>query len=75
MPDDKNFGMSPLTKQPGDIPNLQENRFHGRMIEDSGCQRSAKLSRREWVLDKALRSLFFGNLEEIGMAYEIKEFK
>ena len=27
------------------------------------------------VLDKALRSLFFNNLEEIGGAYEIKDFK
>ena len=45
------------------------------MIKDSGCQRSTKLSRGEWVVDKALRSLFFDNLEEIGMAYEIKEFK
>ena len=45
------------------------------MIKDSGCQRSTKLSRREWVVDKALRSLFSDNLEEIGMAYEIKEFK
>ena len=27
------------------------------------------------VVDKALRSLFFNNLEEIGGAYEIKDFK
>ena len=27
------------------------------------------------VVDKAVRSLFFDNLEQIGGAYEIKEFK
>ena len=37
--------------------------------------KSTKFTREERVVDKALRSLFFDNLEEIGGAYEIKEFK
>ena len=45
------------------------------MIEDLGRHKSTTFTREERVVDKALRSLFFDNLEEIGGAYEIKEFK
>ena len=45
------------------------------MIDDSGRHKSTKFTREEWVVDKALRSPFFDNLEEIGGAYEIKERK
>ena len=45
------------------------------MIEDLGSHRSTKFTLKEMVVDKALRSPFFDNLEEIGGAYEIKEFK
>ena len=45
------------------------------MIDDLGRHKSTKFTREEWVVDKALRSPFFDNLEEIGGAYEIKEFK
>ena len=45
------------------------------MIEDLGYHKSTKFTREERVVDKALRSPFFDNLEEIGGAYEIKEFK
>ena len=45
------------------------------MIEDLGCYKSTNFTREERVVDKALRSPFSDNLEEIGGAYEIKEFK
>ena len=45
------------------------------MIEDLGRHKSTKFTRKEMVVDKALRSPFFDNLEEIGGAYEIKELK
>ena len=45
------------------------------MIEDLGRHKSTKFTRKEIVVDKAFRSPFFENLEEIGGAYEIKEFK
>ena len=45
------------------------------MIEDLGRHNSTKFTREERSVDKALRSPFFDNLEEIGGAYEIKEFK
>ena len=42
------------------------------MIEDFGRHKSTKFTREKSVVDKALRSPFFDNLEEIGGAYEIK---
>ena len=45
------------------------------MVEDLGRHKSTKFVREEMVVDKDLRSPFFDNLEEIGGAYEIKEFK
>ena len=45
------------------------------MIEDLGGHKSTKFTLEERVVDKTLRSTFFDNLEEIGGAYEIKEFK
>ena len=45
------------------------------MIEDLGRHKSTQFTRKEMVVDKALRSPFFDNLEEIGGAYEIKERK
>ena len=42
------------------------------MIEDLGRHKSTKFTREKRVVDKALRSSFFDNLEEIGGAYEIK---
>ena len=40
-----------------------------------GRYQSTKFTLEERVLDIALRSPFFDNLEEIGGAYKIKEFK
>ena len=45
------------------------------MIEDLGRHKSTKFARKEMVVYKAFRSPLFDNLEEIGWAYEIKEFK
>ena len=45
------------------------------MIGDLGCHKKTKFTREEWVVDKALRSPFFDDLEEIDEAYEIKELK
>ena len=45
------------------------------MIEDLGRHKRARFTREERPVDKGLRSPFFNNLEEIGGAYEIKEFK
>ena len=45
------------------------------MIEDLGRPKSTQFSRKEKVADKALRCPFFDDLEEIGGASEIKEFK
>ena len=45
------------------------------MIDDLGRHKRTRFTREERSVDKALRSPFFNNLEEIGGAYEIKEFK
>ena len=65
----------PLKKQLGNVVNLKGNSFYGKMIEDLGGHKSTKFTLEERVVDKTLRSTFFDNLEEIGGAYEIKEFK
>ena len=64
-----------LKKQLGDVAKLKGNSFYGRMIEDLGRHKRTRFTREERSVDKALRSPFFNNLEEIGGAYEIKEFK
>ena len=65
----------PLKKYLGDVATLKGNSFYEKMIEDLGRHRSTKFTRKEMVVDKALRSPFFDQLEEIGGTYEIKEFK
>ena len=64
-----------LQKQLGDVAKLKGNSFYGKMIEDLGRHKSTKFAREEMVVDKAVRSPFFDNLEEIGATYEIKELK
>ena len=54
---------------------LKGNSFYGKMIEGLDCHKSTKFTREERVVDRALRSPLFDDLEEIGGAYEIKEFK
>ena len=58
----------PLKKQLGDVAKLTGNSFYGKMIEDLGRHKGKKFKRKEMVVDKALRSPFFNNLEEIGGA-------
>ena len=55
--------------------NSDVAKLKGKMIEDLGRHKSTKFTLKEMVVDKTLRSPFFDNLEEIGGAYEIKEFK
>ena len=65
----------PLKKQLGNVGKLKGNSFYEKMIEDFGRHKSTKFTRRERTVDKALRSQFFNDLEGIGGAYVIKEFK
>ena len=62
-------------KQQDNVAKLKGNSFYGKMIEGLDCHQSTKFTLEERVVDKALRSPFFDDLEEIGGAYEIKEFK
>ena len=54
-----------LNKQLGDVAKLKGNSFYRKMIETLGRHKSTKLTRKEMVVDKALRSPFFDNLDEI----------
>ena len=65
----------PLKKQLGNVAKIKGNSVYGEMIEDLDRRKSTKFALEERVVDKALRSPFYDNLEEIGGAYEIKEFK
>ena len=65
----------PLKKQLGDVAKLKGNSFYGKMIEDLGRHNSTRFTHKEMVVNKALRSPIFDNLEEIGGAYETKELK
>ena len=66
---------NPLKKQLEDTAKLKGNSFYGKMIEDKGRHKSTKFTRKERVVDEALTSPFFNNLEEICGAHEIKKFK
>ena len=65
----------PLKKHLCDVAKLKGNSFFGKIIEDLGRHKSTKFTRKEMVVDKALRSPFFDDLEETNGAYQIKEFK
>ena len=64
-----------LKKQLSDVAKRKGNNFYGKMIEDKRRLKRTKFTREERVVDKALRSPFFGDLEEVVGAYEIKESK
>ena len=64
-----------LKKYLGNVSKLKSNSFYEKMIEDLGRHKSTKFTREEWLVNKALRSTFFGDLEEVGGASEIKESK
>ena len=59
----------------GDTAKLKGNSFYGKMIEDKARHTSTCFTSREDDVDKALRSAYFVDMEEIGEAYEIKENK
>ena len=65
----------PLKKHLCDVAKLKGNSFFGKIIEDLCRHKSTKFTRKEMVVDKALRSPFFDDLEETNGAYQIKEFK
>ena len=65
----------PLKKQLGDVAKLKGSSFYRKIIEDLGRHKSTRFTLKERAVDKALRSPFFYNLEEIDGAYEIKELK
>ena len=56
----------PVKKQLGDVAKLEGNSFYRKMTEDLSRHKSTKFTREERSVDKALRSPFFDNLEEIG---------
>ena len=62
----------PLKKPLSYVAKSKGNSFYGKMMEDKGPHKSTKFTREERVVDKALKSPFFDNLEEIGEAYESK---
>ena len=64
-----------LKKQLDDVAKLKGNSFYGKTSESLGRHKRRKFTRKEMVVDKALRCPFSDNLEEIGGAYEVKEFK
>ena len=65
----------PLKKQLSYVAKSKGNSFYGKMMEDKGRHKSTRFTCEERVVDKALKSPFFDDLEEIGEAYEIKERK
>ena len=64
-----------LKKHLCDVVKLKGNSFFGKIIEDLGRHKSTKFTRKEMVVDKALRSPLFDDLEETSGAYQIKEFQ
>jgi hypothetical protein len=59
----------------GDTKKLKGNSFYGKLIEFLERHCNITFTKDERLVDAALRSPFFEDLEEIGDAYEIKEGK
>ena len=51
--------IDPLKKQMDDVAKLKGNSFYGKIIEDLGRHKSTKFTRKEMVVDKALRHPLF----------------
>ena len=62
-------------KQLGDTYKLKGNSFYGKIIEDLMKHQRTTFTTNEDLVDKAFRSPFFEDLEEINGAFEIKEHK
>ena len=59
----------------GDTAKLKANSFYGKMIEDVARHVNTIFTSDENKVDKAMRSPYQEDLEEIGNAYEIREGK
>ena len=59
----------------GDTAKLKANSFYGKMIEDVARHADTIFTSNERTVDKAMRSPYLEDLEEIGGAYEIREGK
>ena len=64
-----------LKKQLGNVAKSKGNSFYEKIIEDLARHKRTRFTHEEMVVDKALRSPFFDNLEEIDGVYEIKGLK
>ena len=71
----RNGDENPALKALGDTFKLKGNSFYGKMIEDLTKHVCVTFTRDEDSVDKAFRSPFFEDLEEINEAYEISERK
>ena len=71
----RNGDENPALKPLGDTFKLKGNSFYGKMIEDLTKHVRVTFTRKEDFVDKAFRSPFFEDLEEINEAYEISERK
>ena len=56
----------------GDTAKLKGNSVYGKLIEDLERHTNTRFTSKESDVDTALRSAFFGDLEEIDGAYEIE---
>ena len=65
----------PALKQLRDTHKLKENSFYGKMIEDLMRHIKTMFTTNENAVDKAFRSPYFKDVEEINGAFEIKEYK
>ena len=71
----RNGDENPALKPLGDTFKLKGNSFYGKMIEDLTKHVRVTFTRDEDSVDKAFRSPFFKDLEEINEAFEISERK
>ena len=71
----RNGDENPALKPLGDTFKLKGNSFYGKMIEDLTKHVRITFTRDEDSVDKAFRSPFFEDLEEINEAFEISERK
>ena len=58
-----------------EVFKLLGNSAYGKMIEAVERQKNVVYTKDERVVDRALRSVFFEDLEEIGAAYELESRK
>jgi len=59
----------------GDTAKLKGNSFYGKMIEDKAKHTNTVFTVSDGQVEKALRSAYFSDLDEISGGYEIKEYK